>query len=407
MQPNVMIVATRHWISAARLAIALSKAGFAVDVVCPSRHPIRKTTAARRMFEYRGLKGVESVRRALLSSRPDIAIAADDLAVLHLYDLYCERKGNKAILALIERSLGSPAEIPLIYSRARMLQTAREEGVQAPESELVVTVDDLTRWGAQKGFPAVLKSDRSFGGSGVRVVHTIQTAQRAFRELAAPPPLARAVKRALLDRDATQVWPSLLRRRPAVSVQGYVPGREATSTVACWRGAVLASLHFDVLRTAYPRGPATVIRAVNDDVMAAACAKIAARLRLSGIHGFDFIREAGSGTPYLIEMNPRATQTAHLALGPGHDLAVALHAAITGELPKTSQRVTDHDTIALFPHEWFRDPGSTFLQSAYHDVPWKEHRLVKAGLAQGQKRYGGTLERRALQTVLQAGARQT
>jgi hypothetical protein len=39
--------------------------------------------------------------------------------------------------------------------------------------------------------------------------------------------------------------------------------------------------------------------------------------------------------------------------------------------------VTENDTIALFPQEWIRDPHSSFLRSAYHDIPWEEPELVR------------------------------
>ena len=39
-------------------------------------------------------------------------------------------------------------------------------------------------------------------------------------------------------------------------------------------------------------------------------------------------------------------------------------------------RVTEKDTIALFPQEWIRDPESAFLRSGYHDVPWEEPELL-------------------------------
>jgi hypothetical protein len=41
-------------------------------------------------------------------------------------------------------------------------------------------------------------------------------------------------------------------------------------------------------------------------------------------------------------------------------------------------RVTENNTIALFPQEWKRDPESPFLSSAYHDVPWDEPAVVSA-----------------------------
>jgi predicted ATP-grasp superfamily ATP-dependent carboligase len=116
--------------------------------------------------------------------------------------------------------------------------------------------------------------------------------------------------------------------------------------------------------------------------------KIAARLKLSGIHGFDFMLQAGTRTPYLIEINPRATQLCHLTLGPGRDLPAALFAALTGKTVAPPQKLTDNDTIALFPQEWIRDPQSLFLRSAYHDVPSQEPRLVEACLRSGRKQRG-------------------
>ena len=59
-------------------------------------------------------------------------------------------------------------------------------------------------------------------------------------------------------------------------------------------------------------GPSTVIRLSDDPEMLTAAAEMARRLRLTGLCGFDFVRETGTGHPYLIEVNPRATPTAHL-----------------------------------------------------------------------------------------------
>ena len=84
------------------------------------------------------------------------------------------------------------------------------------------------------------------------------------------------------------------------------------------------------------------------------------------------------GNAYLIEINPRSTQVGHLALGPGKNIPASLYAAVSGEMVEESSAVTEKDTIALFPQEWLRDPSSTFLQSAYHDVPWDKPDLIRA-----------------------------
>lgn len=370
------------WVPAARLGMALAKAGFTVDAVCPLRHPIRRTHATRRTYPYSGLRPLRSVRSAINDSKPAIVIPGDDLAMQQLHRVYEQELASGAqdslVRAIIERSLGAPGNIPLVYTRCSFMKLAKAEGVRVPRTTRLDVVEDLDRWAAQGGFPVVLKTDGSFGGFGVRVAHTIQEAQLAFRELRTPALLARAAKRAVCDRDTTLVWPAVLRRRPTVNAQEFVQGREATSAIACWKGKVLAALHFEVVKKAYEAGPATVLRVVEDTEMSAAAEKMIRRLNLSGMHGFDFMRAGDGGNTYLIEMNPRATQVGHLALGPGRDLSAALYSAVRGTSVLPGPRVTENDTIALCPHEWLRDPNSPYLQSAYHDVPWEEPDLVAA-----------------------------
>jgi len=163
-----------------------------------------------------------------------------------------------------------------------------------------------------------------------------------------------------------------------MNAQAFVAGREATSTVACWEGTVLASLHFEVLKKADQSGHATVVHSIANPEMSSTVEVMVRRLNLSGLHGFDFLLESGTGNAYLIEINPRATQVGHLMLGPGRDLPAALYAALTGKAVQEAQRLTDNDTIALFPQEWIRDPMSEFLRSGYHDVPWEQPELVHA-----------------------------
>jgi hypothetical protein len=165
--------------------------------------------------------------------------------------------------------------------------------------------------------------------------------------------------------------------------------------------------------TRYKRGPSTVVRRFHNAGIDRAAEVLAARLNLSGFYGLDFILDSQigdsqvgdsrigdsrvgdsqirdnqvgesqhghepTGAPWLIEMNSRATQIAHLALGPGHDLAAAAFAAVTGAPAQSRAVVTTEQTIALFPQEWQRDPASPLIPGAYHDVPWDAPALVRA-----------------------------
>ena len=390
MNPTVLIVTTSRWFPTARLGMALAKAGCTVDAVCPAGHALGKMSLVRRTFPYRGLMPLRAFRDAISASSPDFVLPGDDLATCHLHRLYEgeHRRGEagRPMCELIESSLGAPESFPVVYARTAFMNLAHEAGIRAPETEVVSNFDELRKWVARMGLPTVLKVDGTSGGEGVRVVHTLEEAERAFRSLQAPPLLARAAKRALVDQDKTLVWPSLLRRRSLVNAQAFIAGSEATSTVACWQGKILASLHFEVLQKRDSAGPSSVLRFIENAEMLTAAETMVRRLKLSGIHGFDFMLEPHSGNAHLIEINPRATQVGHLRLGPGRDLPAALSSALSGDPLRAAPKVTEKDTIALFPQEWLRDPASTFLTSAYHDVPWEEPELLRACVSQRWKK---------------------
>jgi len=386
---TVLMATTTRWFTSARLAVALANAGFSVEAVCPSGHPLGETSLLCKRYPYRGLAPLRSIAEAIIASKPDVIIPSDDLAVQHLHELYRQefRCGNSAglICTVIERSLGAPESYPVAFQRTTFMELAEAEGIRVPKTAVIADAHDLDQWHAGVGFPAVLKADGSSGGDGVRIVHTLEEAKRALRGLQAPPLLARALKHSLVDRDNTLIWPSLLRRRSKVNAQAFVAGREATSAIVCWKGAVLAELHFEVLKKSNSSGPATVLRLIDNNDMSTAAEKMARRLSLSGLHGFDFMLEASTGNAYLIEINPRTTQVGHLTLGPGRDLPAALYAAVSERILSAAPKVTENETIALFPQEWLRDPASDFLRSGYHDVPWEETKLVHACIRASRK----------------------
>jgi glutathione synthase/RimK-type ligase-like ATP-grasp enzyme len=389
VKPTALIATTTNWVPTARLAVALANAGFRVEALCPSGHPVNETQAVSRTYTYQGLRPLRSFVRAISASKPEVVVPGDDLATRHLHDLYDQRElhsGDAAKLSsLIERSLGSPEAFSIVQSRAAFMELAREEGIRVPRTEVIQSGEDLKKWVERFGLPAVLKADGTSGGAGVRMVRTLAEAQHALRKLEAPPLLARAFKRALVDQDRTLVGPSLLRRRPTLSVQAFVAGHEATSTIVCWKGDVLASLHFEVLRKCNAAGHATVVRLIDNSEISTAVERVVRRMGLSGLCGFDFMLEARTGHAYLIEINPRLTQVGHITLGAGLDLPAALYGAVSGQPGQVSSRVTENDTIALFPQEWARDPQSEFLRTGYHDVPWDVPELVHACIDRSRK----------------------
>ncbi|MGA2848355.1 MAG: hypothetical protein ABSE46_05115 [Terracidiphilus sp.] len=401
-RPKVLLATTSRWFASARLAMAFDMAGCAVDMVCPSGHPFALITGRGHIYPYRGLAPLGSFQSAIDASQPDIVVPCDDLACRHLHDLYVralkDGKDGKLCM-LVERSLGDPSQYALINARSQLIALAYELLIDAPQTEMISSVEELRVWIAQFGLPVALKTDGSSGGLGVRIADSEAEAVRAFGVLNAPPKLARAVKRAVFDQDRSLLTPCLQRRRPAVSVQRFLPFHDATIAVACWRGEVVASICVEVVRTWKPKGPASVVRLIDNRDMLLAAQKLTSHLKLSGLCGFDFLVDRVTGKAHLIEMNPRATQTCHLPLGTAHDLPAALAACIAGKPIPNSTSVTERNVIALFPLEWQNDPASPFLRSGYHDVPWEEPKLVQA-CVESRMRNGGWLTYENLDRML-------
>jgi hypothetical protein len=364
--------------------MALVGVGCEVEAVCPRSHPVTKTHAPLRIHPYCPFTPLRSISAAIDAAQPYVVIPCDDLATIHLHRTYDRalRSGKRgaAMRILLEDSLGNPASFAITTARAGLMTFAQERGIQVPATAAVQTTDDVMQWVRHHGLPAVLKADGTYGGRGVRIVHTEAGAVNAFHALHSPPSPARALKRAVINRDFNYVLPCALRLRSAVSVQRFVSGRNANSTVTCWHGEVVASITASVLHTRGEHGPASVLQLIDNAEIASAVEQIVRDLKLSGLVGFDFVIEEQTGTAYLIEMNPRATQVSHMNLGPGRNLSASLRAILSGQSVQNVPGTMWNEIITLFPQEWLRDPTSPFLQSGYHDVPWEEPGLIRACL---------------------------
>lgn len=359
--PYVLVAAAILWPNAVRLCRAFHEVGFEVGAIALPQHPVHRSNAPDRTFEYRPKAPLDSLREAIAERKPDIIIPCDDRIVGHLCAL--RARGDENISTLLETSLGRGGAGCMIAKRATLGDISRLPGVDVPRTDNVDTASDLREWVRKFGLPAMLKLDGSWGGNDVVVLRHESEIRRAFWEMRFRQSVLRGFNRYVTKRDA-----EALRRRGSISVQSFVPGKPANATVACWRGKLLAQIAVEVVELASPFGAATVVRVVDGEAMAAAARSICSRYMLSGLQGFDFIIDERSGTTKLIEINARATQISHLNLGPGRDLAAALFEALSGRSAGW-RPVIQSPNISLFPGEWRRDPRSPYLKSTFHDVP--------------------------------------
>ncbi len=380
-KPHILLLATQRWPTGARLGLALQAAGFRVSIWCPSGHPLLLTQRFYQHHVYGAFEPLASLEAAVTAANAQMIVPCDDIATFRLQQL-AERARRTTrlhrVLALIERSMGPADGLNSLTARSHVLNVAAEAGVAVPANAPLASSNDLDGWLKAHGFPAYLKADGTSGGIGVRPVHSYEEAKSAFRALNAPPRALRALKRLAIDRDPTLLGPVVRRQRPSISIQQAISGTDANSAIFCWQGDVLASVCVQVLATRYDHGPSTVVQLIQNTAMDRAAQSLASRLQLTGFYGLDFILDEPSGAPWLIEMNSRATQIAHFALGAGHDLAAAAFAAVTDTPLRARPTMTTAEVIALFPQEWQRDPASPMMQNAYHDVPWESPALVRS-----------------------------
>lgn len=382
---RVLFISTEMWLSTARQAMALASLGCDVCLLAPPSHPALVTGKIAQFCRHDPIRPVRCIRQTVLQTRPAVLIPADERTVIHLQELWlnCEGKpdaDSKLILGILRASVGSRDALFAARSRMRILQLAQEEHIAIPDTVCVHTERDLDPVIQKLGLPLVLKADMTSGGDGVHIVRDLGEAHRSWRKLHNPPNLARVVRRGILYKNWAHLRSWVKRETLSITAQRFVQGgAERTSMAVCHQGRVLASACLEVAKTWQQRGPSSVLRVLRDERMETAIERIAARLNLSGFCGFDFMVTA-EGDPLLIEMNPRPTQTAHLALGPGRDLLAAFMRGILGKDAADRPSITDGDTVALFPQELIRDVQSEFVHSAHHDVPWESPALMRRAL---------------------------
>lgn len=366
-QISVLVVAAKWWPLSARLALAFLREGCRVSALCPSLHPLTKISGLERIDAYDGRSSLASLRRALVQNAPDFLIPCDDGVVAQLHALHA---CDPSLRSLIERSIGHPEGYPILGSRLELLTVAKELGIAIPRTRAVKSMADLERWNAEVSAEGVLKADGESAGNGVRIAHSFDATVSAWRDLKAPMRRLTAWKRQIVDRDPLALWSQENVPERAVIVQELINGRPANSMIACHDGVVLSIVSVVVMASEGPTGASTVVRRIHNERMTRAAELIAQRLQLTGFFGLDYVIEAQSGTPYLVELNPRATQLGHFEFANQPSLAASLVASWRGAPASVAADPIHNDLLAFYPQALAAGPSLSALIAASHlDIP--------------------------------------
>lgn len=379
MARRILIASTTWWATPARIALAFTQSGALVSAVFPRGNPLGKLRTLKAQSHYGAVYPLRSLRKAIETTQFDLIVPCDDRVVMQLHQLYAESatgpQRNEETCKLIERSLGDPAGYSATLNRRQVLMLAEQNGIRIPRTASIHNQEELKEWGEQYGFPAVLKVDGTWGGSGVRVVHSWIEAKMAYSDLTQPLSLGSIISHISFH----NFFPLFTRKatRCDVTVQKYIEGSLSNAMFACWKGEVLGGVGVDVLFSREKLGSSTIVRTSSDQDMQNAGQIVAKIFSLSGFFGLDFIFESDTGLPYLIELNPRATQLGHLHLAGHSSLAKTLYDRLNGA-PLLNQPQPGGQTIAFFPQSLQCDSENPLLSQPgiFHDVPWDEPALV-------------------------------
>ncbi len=318
----------------------------------------------------------QSIDRAVRASHPDLIIPADDASVCLLHDLAARRPEHAP---LVERSLGHPRHYALLRSRRAFLDLAHSLAIPCSATRLIDSRAAIDAIGCT--FPTVLKYDGTSGGYGVVLAHNAEELHQGYRMLMRHRLPLRSLKRLFINADVPSLYRCANLPAEEITHHAYIPGTPANGLFVAKQGEVLAQIQVRVERALSATGASVIVERIHHPAILEAAQKIAAHLQLSGFFGLDFILHAETGEPWLLEINPRATQLCHIPLDPAHnhfatlaDAAYTLAADCATPPPLPPQPI--HPRLAFFPQALTLPPEDPILASAFLDRPESEPDLV-------------------------------
>lgn len=386
--PKVLIVAIeKSWIGISRLPRALWEAGLKVGVFCPSDSFI----AGTKFLDAKFVIGKSTRWRSfyllyyLYRWKPDIIIPGDESAVVFLQNVITSSSKNlltkliwKPYLDLFVRSLGDPSSYKVLNSKHKLHELAVKENIPVPKASIVTGAEDAITKARKIGYPVVLKKEYGFAGSGIIFCDNEEQIYSAYSKLRYKPKIKK--KNTLKKYIKGALFPATFRIGSTVIVQRYIKGTPVMHVFVAKQGKILASITALKICTNPPvKGPSSVVRFIKNTDIDDYAATIIRKMEFSGFGSFDFILEEGSGSPYLLECNPRPTPVCHLGKLVGVDLGRAFLSLVTDDEQIEMDRSNNYKegfTVALFPQELNRDPKSKNVIKHYHDIPQDDPGLL-------------------------------
>jgi predicted ATP-grasp superfamily ATP-dependent carboligase len=375
--PLLLVATASRWFGAARVPRALANAGFEVTLLAPRGSLAEQSAFVSKVGHLPDnatpMQWVFAFAASVRGTSPRFVVPCDDTALRLLQMLVLSPpEGMQAALqlqlaSLIRDSLGHPAHYRTSIDKTLLPAAAGALGVPMPPYTIAGELGEAEAFARRHGYPVVLKRNHSSAGSGVAICADAGQLAREFGEL---------------RRGATQDFERSGTDR--LLVQAHVSGPTKFYPAMAWKGTILVGYAgVRLVANPEPMGPPTVNRYYHSAELRAMTSKLAAGFGMTGFFSPEFVEDARTGRPYLLEINRRIVGGAHRGAAIKADHWAALHAALEGLPSPTRSDLDDgeeHVTVH-FPQEWLRDPASRWLREYPVDVPWDEPKLIEALLS--------------------------
>ena len=288
---------------------------------------------------------IDWCQRLILKEKVDVILAMDDDVLNALVPRQQEMKNYCKIPLppLASYKTASDKGSTMALARQRGVPHPKtvipEFGTQVEASTLINLVEDLT-------FPLAVKPSHSSGSRGIRFAADID-------ELVA-------------------VYPAIRRSYPNALIQEAVPVGAKYDVGLCYDSAgqlVASYVQREVRNFPLSRGPSTVSESVTHPEILAYALKLMGGLPWCGIVEVEFMVDPRSGTPMLMEINPRTWSSLHNAILAGVDFPhILLQAALCEPLEPVHTYRAGVMTRRLFPWDllhFFSNPERLHLDPSF------------------------------------------
>jgi predicted ATP-grasp superfamily ATP-dependent carboligase len=270
------------------------RSGRDVLVTDDTRHPI--CSYSKYCSKFLSLPSPSRWPKEFLLELIEILRIEDIDLVVPMDDSECD------ILSDIEnkRLLTSPVALPssdayyVARDKNKTQLLARRLGIPTPDSCLITSPESIGRIGKEVGFPAIVKPIKSSGSRGFRLIR---------------------------DEASLVSIPCLLSKYGSLLAQEFIPSQESIGVSYLFnRGEIRASFsHRRLLEFPTDGGPSLVRESIANGAAQEFGQRLLESLSWHGIAMVEFRIDSRTGTPVLLEINPRFWGSLPLAIASGVD----------------------------------------------------------------------------------------